>query len=537
MTKWQKVVISSSIIAISSATTIAPFAFKYSLPNAGFKPIVYNYVQYISENAESIINEKFAFRTYNDLPQFKQQLTEGKTIGGVSSDFQIAEFAIQNLIKPIDFNAFFGTTGIIYDENWAKDNYTDFVFQQMSNYDAFLQQKFIEQGKSLEEAKNLGQLWKWTIPYFTQDKVISFNVERLENLSAAEKQDWLKLTPEALNAKFAGMSYVDVFKEFRRLGAQKFAINDIHRQNNAIGSTYNPTNPSGNNPDATGTLNQVNFRTQTDNFVKIVEEGTGFRINDPSRIELNPSDPEILANLINPQRNDAVGVIYNGDAIQTIFTSFVFPEVYDNINRTEKNPVRTIRVANQISLLDGFVVANKISPELEKQFLSTIYRAAFDGTYGLGEFQNGILASDLSVSTHTEIVGSATVVEAINKITAKDLIGENQYKKLANTSGFLNFDFVTYTPATRFQMNIALNHYYSDVVKRLYVEDENGPKNFQEFIGSNSEKQLLIENWAKYIIRINMVPEGSILKPLVVTPASNFVNSISLNYYREKTTS
>ncbi|AAT27538.1 spermidine/putrescine ABC transporter substrate-binding protein [[Mycoplasma] mobile] len=526
MKNWQKISIIGSIIVSISAILIAPFAFKFSLPNAGFKPIIYNYADYISKDSRIILEKNFSYRTYNDAPQFKQQITEGKTIGGVSSDFQIAEFAIQNLIKPIDFNAFFGTTGIIYDENWAKDNYTDFVFQQMSNYDAFLQQKFIEQGKSLEEAKNLGQLWKWTIPYFTQDKVISFNVERLENLSAAEKQDWLKLSPEALNAKFAGMSYVDVFKKFRQLGAQKFAINDIHRQNNAIGSTYNPTNPSENNPDATGILNQANFRTQTDNFVKIVEEGTGFRINDPTRIELNPFNVEILSNLINPQRNDAVGVIYNGDAIQTLFTSFVFPEIYKNPNLIEKNPVRTIRVANPISLLDGFVVANKISPELEKQFLSTIYSAAFDGTYGLGEFQNGILASDLSVSTHTEIVGSATVVEAINKITAKDLIGENQYKKLANTNGFLNFNFVTYTPPTRYQNNIVLNHYYSDLVKNLY-------SGFKEF---DIAKTTLIENWAKYIISIN-IPRLNSLKTLVISPTNNFINSISLSYYREKTTS
>lgn len=528
MNKLKKyAIIGTSIIA--SAAVIAPFAYKYSLPNKGFKPAVYNYIEYISENSKSTIEKNFSYRTYEDSPEFKQLLLDGKTVGGISSDYQIAELAAKNLIKPIDFNSFFGTKNITYDRNWAQNNYSDFVFQQMANYDKYLYDNFILQGKSEEEASDLGQLWKWTIPYFTQDKVISFNIERLSNLSEEEKQIWLNETPEELNKRFEGKSYTAALEFLKEKGANKFAINDIFRQNNAIGSTYNKVNPLLNNPNPSGDLTLENYKTVTDNFVSTVEKGTGFKINDTAHIELNSSDAEILSNLINPNRNDAVGIIYNGDAIQTLFTSFVFPDFYGNANLKEKNPVRTIRVSNQISIFDGLVVANNISSkEEETKLLSTFYKAAYEGSYGLNEYQNGIFESDLNKGN---LNNSKNVVSAINYLTEKDTqLGKSQFENFQKTSAFSNYDFVSYTPPTRYEINLATNFYYNYLVNKIY-------SNFEEFQENGGKKKELIETWANYIINIYKIPNTSILKPIIITPATNIVNSLALSYYREKTTS
>lgn len=529
--KYKKIFVGASALVATSLLIITPFSYKFSHNNGGFKPVIFNYSNYTNESVIPKINESFSFREYDDLPEFKNQLIEGKTIGGFSSDYQIAEFASQGLIKEIDYNAFFGTKGVVYDRTWAKNNFTDLVFKQMSNYDSFLEKEFLKKGFSPQQAKEKGQLWKFLIPYFTQDKVLGFNIEKLENLSRSQKDEWLNATPQEINAKFPDKSYVGILKTLKNLGGDNIIINDILRQNLAIGSTYDSTNPLITNKNPSGILTEENYKNLTNNFIQLIKEGTGYDLkkDSGSGIELEGSGQEIIEKLINPRTKTDVSIFYNGDSTQTIFPAFTFSKEYSNLDKNinfgRKNPVRIVRADNQISLLDGVVVSAGIDKNIETKFLKTIYENLYKGSFGTDTYSNGFFQNDIILEA------GKSVEETINYLT-KGAYSSEEYKKFSNnTPGFLNFDYVNYTPTTKYELNLVLNNYFGNIVKHLSEPITNDELTTGLGISYTQNEANILIKWGNYALNIETIRTNNSIYEIIVEPATDKVNTLAERYY------
>ncbi|CNS27726.1 Uncharacterised protein [Salmonella enterica subsp. enterica serovar Typhimurium str. DT104] len=73
----------------------------------GFKPVIYNYESYISDQGREFINKDFNYREFGNISEFTKAIEDNRTIAGVGSDFQIARLAQKGLLQKIDYSKLF----------------------------------------------------------------------------------------------------------------------------------------------------------------------------------------------------------------------------------------------------------------------------------------------------------------------------------------------------------------------------------------------------------------------------------------------
>ena len=166
-------ILSTAMIAAPIATTVSCS----SNMSVGFKIAIFNYKDYTSDDSKETMSKYFNYKEFNDLPDFSQALQANKTIGGVGSDYYNAKLALGGYIKPLNFRK---ALHIDYRDKADLENilrtrvYTAAAWKQMSYFDSILADARLDN----DQDGQVDKLWEYMIPYYMQNKVLVFNINR-----------------------------------------------------------------------------------------------------------------------------------------------------------------------------------------------------------------------------------------------------------------------------------------------------------------------------------------------------------------------
>lgn len=410
----------ASMMLGSLSAVAVPFAAVSCNMSVGYKISLYNYEDYISEDSMEIINNDFDYKMFGDLPEFEQAIKSGRSAGGIGSDYYNAKLAKNGNIKKINFHKALKIPSTITDvKTELKSIYTDKVWEQMSKFDTYI-------GDADKDGK-ADHLWEYMIPYFTQSKVVAFNMDR-GNWSPAEEAI---LSPSsgtsqqkqaAIEALFTDKSYLGILKTLKAHGYNNFVNNDYSRDNLMIGSEY-----GGNQ--FTGKLTESNYKQFTNNYVRTIEEGLGIDFNSSDDVISETSGTASLDHLLKTNENWGAAFLYNGDAQYAHFGGS--QELED-----EGAKIRFVTPNNPVFLLDGFVISSKLTEEnIENNIYETMYKAAFKG-YKSSVFSTS--PEDMSAYKNYDYVGYTTPIKTVyNYVNDDTFISEND-----PNNGYFADDFV-----------------------------------------------------------------------------------------------
>ncbi|MEA4134357.1 hypothetical protein VBM90_00855 [Mycoplasma sp. 2704] len=361
------------IIALVSIFTFTLVGVKMS---NRFKPSFFNYKSYISDENRDKIQENFSYKTFDEINEFTVALVNSKAIAGIGSDFQAVNLIKKNLLAPIDFKKLLNLSDKPDKEllkNILQTIYTPIVFEHLASYDEDL--KTDQSGKKYEEPRHL---WEYFVPYFMQDAVVAFNTKKQKQTNGAQPitkelldQNKTKLQANGTNLEeFGSLSLYNQLNTLFNNGYSNLTITDAVRANMLYGSFYD-FKPTGVVLNTNNDVTKDNYTKFIDNFYSLVQKGTGKNPNDSKYITYDGDGQGILNKLINPQYPEAdSAVMYNGDALDAYFSD-------NNYEEVENGTVQSFKIAQNILLIDGLVVAKNTSQgtlnELYETLNSSIY--------------------------------------------------------------------------------------------------------------------------------------------------------------------
>lgn len=335
-----------------------------------------NYQLYIAGDAKtSITSDGFAYKEFDDLPQLKSWIQQNKVAGAISSDYLTAQIAKKGWLQKIDFeNALFKPEGLtIAKADWARElqkEYTPEAWKILASFDNYL-------GDVDGDGTN-DKLWEYSIPYFSQTKVIAVNFDK-SKLSGQEKAEQLKMSPTDFQKQFAGLNNKQIFEKLKTLGFGHLLVNDYWRDNLMMGSNDQGAFSSkitGQNVDG-----QPDFKAYTNKF----KEATSGVFGDEN-VQYDTSGGRSLNKLVNPQEKSVdVATLYNGDALDAYL---VRGDDTDGTNEgwtpvgTDKDYTSNVRVIspqNPSFMLDTFVVPVTVKGDALSAVYATMYKAVFQG--------------------------------------------------------------------------------------------------------------------------------------------------------------
>lgn len=322
-------------------------------------PTFWNYEQYISADKEAGFRDTLGYSTFGDLEELEASIYANKVIAAIGSDYQAAKFVANNVIQKIDFNKLWGLE--YNDANELKPLlqaiYTPFVF------------------KALDEAFNLnGQnLWEYVVPYFAQQKVVAFDMNK--GTWNSEEQAQL-MSPEGVSALFPDKSYQGILNNLKNHGYSRLVINDYLRDNMMIGSEISPGGFS-----SLPTID--NYQVQINNFKNTIENNDGFGQPIASNnVKFTTDGTTVLQDLIDPSKNWDTAILYNGDALDAYNGRGHFPTL------SSDHFVRVVFPQNPIYLIDTLIIPAYINNDSSEKLLDKAYDAIIKNLFENGNVTN-----------------------------------------------------------------------------------------------------------------------------------------------------
>lgn len=344
------------------AAIAAPIAAVSCNMSVNYKPTILNYEDYMYERGMDRLNQDFNYKTFGDLPEMEQALMDGRTIGGVGSDYYNAKWAAKGYIKKIDFHRALHISYANKSELKTKlqQGYTAQAWKQMESFNSYLAQKKVD----VDNDGVIDELWEFMIPYFMQSKVLTFNMKR-------GTTDWYNkvkgiTTQAGIDALFPDKSYLGLLKTLHDNGYNNFVVNDYARDNLMIGSEL-----SGK---FTGKVTTDNYKNHVDGFVNTIKQGMNLNINNGEEVIFESSGVGSLDHLVNPKENWGASFLYNGDALYAHYGGSSETDEGENI--------RTVEPTNPVFLLDGLVLAANAGETMENMFYNSTYEAFNKGWSG-----------------------------------------------------------------------------------------------------------------------------------------------------------
>ncbi|WXA51836.1 hypothetical protein RRG58_06310 [Mycoplasmopsis cynos] len=413
MKKFKRFIIFGASLLFLSTIFITTLTLK---KNKSFKPSFYNYKSYMSDDNIEHLNNTFDYKEFDEINQFTNALINNKAAAGIGSDFLAAELANKGLISKLDYSILLNLPEL---KNYLK--YDDYLKEfnelniQLKNtkdqkQKASLNNKILKIQQNLNDSKkakelikqyikltlrpeiwnhlnsyNLNdnnELWEYFYPYYSQDMVIAYNIKKVsinpENLDENQSIDISKYIDKFINTEpnkeiiQNPYSIINLLKIISENGYDKWVITDAVRDNMLYGSSYWPLPNGRTNEKFTGIVqeednNSKPYEILIDSFVDLIKDGTGFDIRNNKHITLKGDGLEIVNDLINPNRPDInAAIMYNGDAIDSYYGSDNFP------NQVEDGEIRAIKPNQNILLVDGLVLSNKLNQETKDDFMHNI---------------------------------------------------------------------------------------------------------------------------------------------------------------------
>lgn len=431
MSSIKKIGLSLGSFGIVAGSTISVTSCNMSV---GYRPAIYNYVDYISDRGERILNGDFNYKTFGDLPEFEQAIKQGRTIGGIGSDYYNAKLAKEGILKKLDFHkALHIPSNITNIETELRRIYTTDVWNQLSEFDRYIGDA---NGDGIDD-----HLWEYMIPYFTQSKVLAFNISR--GSWTPSELSILKPTTgtsnqkqEAIENMVSDHSYLGLLTFLKNHNYNKFVNNDYERDNAMIGSEKSSS--------FTGELTNLNYKRFVNDYINTIEEGLGISFNGDNIIS-ESSGVEALDHIINPRQSWSVAFLYNGDAQYAHLGGSKYDGENTPVNwATQGSNIRFFTPKNPIYLLDGFVISSKSesNSEFENILYENMYKAVFSGA----EKNSSQINEDTPAFTNFDYVGYTTPYKSIYSYVDDDSSGgyfDNDFvgKMLLPTAGGINTNY------------------------------------------------------------------------------------------------
>lgn len=413
MKKFKRFIIFGASLLFLSTIFITTLTLK---KNKSFKPSFYNYKSYMSDDNIEHLNNTFDYKEFDEINQFTNALINNKAAAGIGSDFLAAELANKGLISKLDYSILLNLPELKnylkYDDYLKEFNELNIQLKNTKDQEqkASLNNKILKIQQNLNDSKkakelikqyvkltlrpeiwnhlnsyNLNdnnELWEYFYPYYSQDMVIAYNIKKVsinpENLDENQSIDISKYIDKFINTEpnkeiiQNPYSIINLLKIISENGYDKWVITDAVRDNMLYGSSYWPL-PNGRTDEKfTGIVQEEDnhskpYEILIDSFVDLIKDGTGFDIRNNKHITLKGDGLEIVNDLINPNRPDInAAIMYNGDAIDSYYGSDNFP------NQVEDGEIRAIKPNQNILLVDGLVLSNKLNQETKDDFMHNI---------------------------------------------------------------------------------------------------------------------------------------------------------------------
>ncbi|UVD81986.1 hypothetical protein NV226_01615 [Mycoplasma iguanae] len=484
LTKWSK------IGALFSATsliglTIGGYAYWAS---RDFRPVIMNFESYVSPEAEKEINKHFQYKVFQELNEFSRAIESQRIVGGFASDFEIARLIISGKLSKIKYEKIlrnipelqgdntskaFEANGMIKKSIVQKYLRTE-TMEHIDSYNSYLKDS---KGNIIDIDKDgkADEMWEFMIPYYIQDKVIAYttggyktNQNDSENLTPLRPDSYNVLTPEEREQgiAFEDQTFTEILKKLRTKNYSKFTWTEASRDNLLIGSEVE--NSDANKPGQitySGEVTPSNYRSMVEGFLKVVREGTGDSVSNINTNKFVSSGTDILQSLIEPGNPSDAGVIYNGDALDALYSG-------DNFANVPDGQINYIRPKNNITLLEGFVFASYNNEATNDKIYDILYESIYRGIdMTTEELFKEILSVEkipfMVENEEGEWVAETTIDENGKTVEIWEKDGKENYGVIIDYSAVAitrNFDYINYTSSWKADFEVIKKMYFNNAV-------------------------------------------------------------------------
>ncbi|MBN0919128.1 hypothetical protein [[Mycoplasma] gypis] len=366
--KLKKFLLALLFVLIGAFTCIA-IGLKVSSP---YRVSIYNYESYLAKPIIQKINKQYSYRLFSEINQFTRAIDQGKTVGGVGSDYQIATLIYENKLQKIDYSLIFNDVALANEdqkEEKIKNHFTDITWQHMKNFDNWIYQKI--QSSKGSKSKILSdseydvdgdgvadRFYQYMIPYFIQDKIVAYNINK-------KYRNYIKPFDENFNND---LSWQNIYKTLKQNNYHTFGWTNSFLDNLMIGQFYsnNKSNETVNQIKNESIQKFMNLSKESTNLTKeidqitngftdFVKNTTSWSIKDTRHNRLITNGLELVNDLIDPNPNKLdVGLMYNGDVLDSYYSHDNFSELNDGEN------INFVRPQLNLLLLDGWIISKNV---------------------------------------------------------------------------------------------------------------------------------------------------------------------------------
>lgn len=423
------------------------------------KPAFYNFESYIHPENKKCLNQHYNYSVFQNISEFKSLLQQSKTIGGVTSDFQVVSLINEGLVKPINFSLIYkefpSNSPLSKQEEFLQSIWREQVWEHFESFNKYL--------------RNNDRYWRYVLPYYMQDKVVAYNVDKLsrKNLKLLTEEE------QENGITFPDKSLFGIVKTLSEKGFKKIAWNNSPQDNLLHGAYYynqkhlakTSSTPFYKLPTL---VTEANLKRYVESFLELVEDSTGAPLSDTSRNLLISDGLEIVTRLIDPNGDLDAALLYNGDALDAYYYEDNFPSLEER--QPPYLPVKFIRPVDNVVFVDVLVVNSNLSLEESDRLLKEVNRCVYQGV-------------DLP---ETEIISLQEEAATAGGDSLEQTASRSFFSQPQTLPWLRNFDYINYTPTHKNFYNFFFKHYFlseegevDEVAREMYqVHKSNGQHTF-----------------------------------------------------------
>ncbi|MGY6172038.1 hypothetical protein ACW95P_01670 [Candidatus Mycoplasma pogonae] len=517
----KKLLLVTSGLVTLAGLTIAGFVHWAQKP---FRPVLMNFESYLDPDAEKEISEKFQYKAFSELNEFSRAIESDRIVGGISSDFEIARLIIGDKIQKIDFTKILRNIPELNNPNSfdAKGRLKKSVVakywrpETMKHVDSYNKYLVNYKNERIDNDNDgiADEMWEYLIPYYIQDKVVAYTTGTDNKERPLRPDSFNTLTDEEKEngIRFEDQTFVGIMKKLSEKKYNRFGWTEASRDNLLIGSELkNSDAPSNfkskieelldvilqrndvnvskaaknaflNNINTSlqnlinknfstistfgsetysGYVTPSNYKSMIEGFLEVVKNGTGGSVNDVSKNAFVSNGTELLQSLIDKNSRNDVAVMYNGDAIDAIYSS-------DNFSDIPDGQIKYIRPKHNITLMEGFVLRKSNSEELNNDIYDVIFESIYKGVNQPKEevFQEILTWEQVPFFKKNEEGEWEAETDLDNpNMPLMEKNGKKNYAlylDYSNVPILRNYDYVNYTPAWKNDFEIMGKWYFND---------------------------------------------------------------------------
>lgn len=427
--KFSKFLVPSLLFLTTFTTSLV---VKLSSDN---KPAFYNYESYIDPANQACLSQDYNYSVFQNISEFQSFLQQSKTIGGITSDFQVVSLINEGLVQSINHSLIYKNfpthASLEEQEKFLQQHWRGQVWAHFQSFNKYL-------------TKN-DRYWRYVLPYYMQDKVVAYNVDKLSRKNLAN----LTTTEQNEGITFVDQSFYGVIKTLSQKGFKRIGWTNSPQDNLLHGAYYHNFKLSQKHPSSTpfhklSTLvTEENLKEYVDSFLELVNDATGAPLSDTTRNFLVSDGLDLVTRLIDPNGDLDAAILYNGDALDAYFYEDNFPSL--ETREEPYLPIKFVRPIDNIVFSDVLVVSSKLSTEESNKLLNKVYSCVYQG---INLPENKIL------DTHKQLIQEE---ENSSEDSLRDTFSHS------NTLSWLrNFDFINYTPTHQNFYNFFYKYYFLD---------------------------------------------------------------------------